>query len=76
MIKEDVPYFFYFDSDKELLRDMTQSEEVSFNYFLPRSTNKRKMDRKTELVEYKSVPYQEGVVIEATIDSSRHTTRH
>jgi len=76
VIKEDVPYFFYFDSDKELLRDMTQSEEVSFNYFLPRSTNKRKMDRKTELVEYKSVPYQEGVVIEATIDSSRHTTRH
>lgn len=76
VIKEDVPYFFYFDSDTELLRDMTQSEEVSFNYFLPRSTNKRKMDRKTELVEYKSVPYQEGAVIEATIDSSRHTTRH
>lgn len=56
IIQEDVPYYFYFDSDLELLRDLTQDEKTSFDYFLPRSTNKRKVDRKTGLVEYKSVP--------------------
>jgi DnaB-like helicase C terminal domain len=60
VIQEDVPYFFFFDSETELLRDMTQDEETSFNYFLPKATNKRKADRKTELVEYVSVPYKEG----------------
>lgn len=59
IIQEDVPYFLFFDSETEQLRDMTESEKVSFNFFLPKSTNKRKADRKTELVEYKSVPYKE-----------------
>jgi len=58
VVKEDEPYYLYFDSETELLRDMTQDEEVSFNFFLPKATNKRKVDRKSELVEYKSVPYK------------------
>lgn len=60
IIKEDIPYYFYFDSDRELLRDMTEDEETAFKFFLPKATNKRKADRKTDLVEYKSVPYNEG----------------
>lgn len=75
VIQEDVPYFFYFDSDQELLRDMTQDEKTSFDYFLPKATNKRKMDRKTELVEYRSVPYN-GEKLGTTIDSSGLRTRH
>ena len=59
VIKEDVPYFLHFDSDTELLRDMLQDEEVSFKFFLPKATNKRKADRKTDLLEYQSVPYKE-----------------
>lgn len=59
VIKEDVPYYFYFDSDKEQLRDMSQDEETAFVFFLKKATNKRKSDRKTELLEYKSVPYKE-----------------
>jgi KaiC/GvpD/RAD55 family RecA-like ATPase len=57
VIKEDVPYYMYFDSEKEQLRDMTQDEETSFKYFLPKATNKRKLDKKTEVLEYQSVPY-------------------
>lgn len=57
VIKEDVPYYFSFDSETELMRDMTQDEKTSFDYWLPQATNRRKADRKTELVEYKSVPY-------------------
>ncbi len=58
VIQEDVPYYLYFDSESERLRDMTQDEKTSFEYFLPRSTNKRKSDRKSELVAYQSVPYE------------------
>lgn len=73
IIKEDVPYFFSFDSETELLRDMTQDEKTAFEYWLPQATNKRKADRKTELVEYKSVPYNEG---SNETNSNRLTTRH
>lgn len=59
VIQEDVSYYMYFDSEIEQLRDMTQDETTSFNYFLPQATNKRKADRKTELVAYQSVPYKE-----------------
>lgn len=55
-IKEDVPYYLSFDSDTEQMYDMTQDQIVSFNFFLPKATNKRKADRKTELVAYTSVP--------------------
>lgn len=58
VIKEDVPYFFFFDSETELFKDMTQDQNTSFNYFLSQATNKRKLDRKTELVSYISVPYE------------------
>lgn len=72
IIQEDVPYYFYFDSNNELLRDLTQDEKTSFDFYLPKATNKRKADRKTELIEYKSVPYGET----NGIDSNRLTTRH
>jgi len=59
VIQEDVPYFLYFDSDTEQMRDMSQDEITSFNYFLPKATNKRKADRKTEILTYSSVAYKE-----------------
>ncbi len=61
IIQEDVAYYLYFDSETEQMRDMTQDEIISFGYFLPMATNKRKSDRKTEILSYHSVPYKEGV---------------
>ncbi len=58
IVQEDTPYFLAFDSEIEQLRDMTQDEITSFNYFLPKATNKRKADRKTEILTYQSVPYK------------------
>lgn len=58
VIQEDVCYQMYFDSDTEQMRDLTQDEKVSFDYFLKKATNARKADRKTELVEYTSVGYK------------------
>lgn len=75
VIQEDVPYFFYFDSDTELMLDMTQDQMTSFNYFLAKATNKRKADRKTELIEYKSVPYDGNEIVSETPDN-RLRTRH
>lgn len=60
IIQEDEPYFLKFDPTTEQLYDMTHDDKVSFNFFLPKATNKRKADRKTELLTYKSVPYQEN----------------
>lgn len=57
-IQEDVPYYLYFDSELEQLKDMTQDQETSFNYFISKAVNKRKADRKTEILEYKSVPIE------------------
>lgn len=77
VIQEDVPYYLFFDSETEQMRDMSQDEILSFNFFLPKSTNKRKADRKTELVAYQSVPYKEEVInVKAEPDSNRQSTRH
>ncbi len=73
VIQEDVPYWLAFDPDTETMRDMTQDEKVSFNFFLPKATNKRKSDKKTELVQYQSVPYKEENV---ETEGDRHTRRH
>lgn len=61
IIQEDVPYYMYFDSNTEQMTDMTQDQKVSFDFFVAKATNKRKSDRKTELVSYQSVPYKENV---------------
>lgn len=78
VIKEDVPYYFSFDSETELLRDMTQDEKTSFDYWLPQATNKRKADRKSELVEYKSVPYnsEQEAKVELPANGNRQSTSH
>lgn len=58
IIQEDTPYYLYFDSDSEQMRDMTQDEIRSFDFFLPKATNRRKADRKTEILSYTSVNYK------------------
>lgn len=55
-IQEDVCYRLYFDPISERLRELTQEEEKSFEFFLNKATNKRKMDRKTDILTYKSRP--------------------
>jgi len=59
-IKEDVPYRLYFDPETETLREMTQIEEKSFDFFNQAAVNKRKADRATDLVEYTSARVDKG----------------
>ena len=59
-VKEDVCYKLMFDPKTEHLRELTHAEEESFKFFLNQATNKRKQDRKTDLVEYTSVRWTEG----------------
>lgn len=61
VIQEDVQYYMYFNPETEQMEDLTQDQKISFSYFLPKATNKRKSDKKTELTDYKSVPYKEGI---------------
>lgn len=59
-IKEDVCYKLYFDPSTESLRELTQDEENAFKFFLTLATNKRKQDRKTDIVQYNSVRWNES----------------
>lgn len=54
-LREDVCYKRVYEPDTEHFRDLTQDEEKSFSFFLKKATEKRKQDRKTELVEYVSL---------------------
>lgn len=60
VIQEDEPYYLKFDSSSELLTDMTEDDVKSFDYFALQCIRKRRADRKTDLVTYKSVPYKES----------------
>lgn len=73
-IKEDICYKLMFDPTSEHLREMTQDEEISFTYFLNQATNKRKQDRKTDLVEYVSVKQNEGADGKANNNQNPGTT--
>ncbi len=57
VIKEDVPYKLIYDPMTQVLRPFTQDEEKGFKFWLTKATNKRKADRKTDLVEYQSVKW-------------------
>lgn len=54
-IKEDVPYLMYFDGQTERLTEMIQAHQTSFDFFARKCLNKRKQDKKTDLVVYTSI---------------------
>jgi hypothetical protein len=56
-IHEDECYRLFFDPQTELMRPLTQKEEISFDFFNNKATNLRKADRKTDLVPYKSTTW-------------------
>lgn len=53
-IKEDVRYNLYYDSSTERLRELTQDEEISVNYFMNLAISERKKDKKTDIQTYVS----------------------
>ncbi len=61
IIKEDVPYRMFFEPESGHLRQMTQDEEKSFDFFNSKCVNLRKRDRKTDLVTYTSVTWGNDV---------------
>jgi hypothetical protein len=61
LIHEDIPYRLYFDTSTETVRELTEDEEKSFDFFNKKATSKRKQDRKTDLVEYTSIKFGEEV---------------
>jgi hypothetical protein len=54
IIQEDERYRVFFDPKTELIRETTQAEDKSFDYFNAQATNARKEDRKTDILEYTS----------------------
>ena len=53
-IQEDVCYQLLFDPNTGCLRELTDTEEKSAEFFQTKCINIRKRDRKTDVVEYES----------------------
>lgn len=78
-LKEDECYTLLFDTETELVKQMTQADETSFNFYNQQAIKKRGADRKTEIIPYKSIPWdvdKEGDISAATTNSNRDTTKH
>lgn len=56
-IQEDVCYKLLFQPESGHLREMNQAEDESFRFWLTKATNLRKMDRKTDIVNYQSTDW-------------------
>lgn len=56
-IKEDVRYLLSFDSSTGRMRELTQDEEKAFEFFNNKAVNKRKLDRKTDVLSYTSITW-------------------
>lgn len=60
-IQEDTRYLLMFDPKSGRLYELTQEEEqINFDYFNKQATNKRKQDRKTDLLTYTTISWTEG----------------
>lgn len=59
VIVENELYRMYFDAETQHLRQMTQDEETSFDFFNKKCVNLRKTDRKTEVLTYTSVKWEQ-----------------
>jgi hypothetical protein len=60
VIQEDVCYNLMFDPTTQRLRELTQIEQKSFDFFLNEAVNLRKKDKKTDVSQYVSAKV-EGV---------------
>jgi len=56
-INEDVCYRLYFDTKNELLRELTQNEEKAFDFWNTQAINRRKLDKKTDVIPYQSITW-------------------
>lgn len=74
-IKEDVCYSLFFDPSSERLRELTQLEQKSFDYFNTKATNKRKTDRKTDVVAYQSISWTKGEQSNGKANDNQNATR-
>lgn len=53
-MQEDVCYSLFFDPRTEMLRELTQEQTKGLDFWVNLATNKRKADRKTDVVVYQS----------------------
>ena len=70
-IQEDVSYLLYFDPVTEQLRKPTANEYKSVDFFNVKATNKRKADRKTDVMTYSSIGWDTN----GKTDSDKHVGR-
>lgn len=68
--KEDVVHVLMFDPDTELLRPMTQEEEISYEFYNTQATTLRNKDRKREPTRVTKIDWVEDNGSEVTDDGN------
>lgn len=58
VIQEDVPYTMLFDTKTQTLKQLTQEQRKGLTFWVQKATNKRKQDKKTDIVTYTSVRWE------------------
>jgi len=76
VIQEDVAYRMYFDPLTGELRGLTQKQEQSFDFFNQQAINKRKEDRKTDVIPYQSIKDDTHGSVDADQDEGRALLAH
>lgn len=75
VIKEDVPYTVHFDPNTQLIQPLTESQEKSMSYWVSQATTKRNQDKKTGVVTYKSIKWDEVTNEETTKPADSESDR-
>lgn len=60
VIQEDAPYMVHYDPETQLINPLTESQEKSISYWVAQATSRRKEDKKTGIVAYKSVKWDDN----------------
>lgn len=74
-MQEDVPHCLYFDPTSEHMRQLTQEEQERLKFWVLKATNLRKKDRKTDVLEYKSINFVAGEEKNAKANGSKDHRR-
>ncbi len=69
-IQEDVRYRLFFDTETEIMRDLTQNEKESFEHFNKMAFKRRNADRKVEIAPYKSMDWMKNGKTDSNQDSA------
>lgn len=73
VILEDNPYMVFYDPATQRMQELTQDMEQNITFWVNKATNARKRDRKTDLVTYTTIRWDEGTTDGGAVKDNQDT---